>query len=70
MSITDKKLSENPYFVKAETVKGHSNVSKPFSESIDNDIPSIFLAHLWGAYAILVALSGVHRTLCVVCVHH
>ena len=29
-----------------------------------------FLAHLWGAYAIPVALSGVRRTSCVVCVHH
>ena len=35
------------------------------------------LAHLWGAYAIPVALSGVRRpsfvvrrTSCVVCVHH
>ena len=37
----------------------------------------LFLAHLWGAYAIPVALSGVRRpsfvvrrTSCVVCVHH
>ena len=36
-----------------------------------------FLAHLWGAYAIPMALSGVrrlsyvvHRPSCVVCVHH
>ena len=36
-----------------------------------------FFAHLWGAYAIPVALSGVRRpsfvvrrTSCVVCVHH
>ena len=37
----------------------------------------LFLAHLWGAYAIPVALSGVRRpsfvvrrASCVVCVHH
>ena len=37
----------------------------------------IFLAHLWGAYAIPMAFSGVRRpsfvvrrTSCVVCVHH
>ena len=29
-----------------------------------------FLTHLWGAYAIPVALSGIRRTSCVVCVHH
>ena len=29
-----------------------------------------FLAHLWGAYAIPMALSIVRHTSCVVCVHH
>ena len=66
------KLTQTCLCLTLNTKNGNrwQDIRPSTSESSGLNLHFAFLAHLWGAYAIPMALSGVRRPSCVVCVHH